>query len=394
MLKWILIAAMGAAPAMAQVPPPAPAPQAPETAEPPPAANAPSGISRIEAVKENAGDEPPPETPASAAAARSEGEEFPPGVKREFIKGELTNLGSDKLVVRDSRFGLGIGYAHLDNSSYLALSPEIDMHFGDNLALGLGAPLNVRAYADGFWDTGKIKLRGHDYDNPSDYARILRFLTVGKKEDQFYLNVSQLFAASIGHGAIVRRYSGNVDTNITRVGAQVDAYGKYGGFEAFVGDVVQPQHFVAALAFVKPLGWLTGPDRDTWGWTSIGLSTAVDFQAPYQLCRNGSTRYPQSGDSDLPASSFGCAGADYYEPGEPIAQQTRRAPVVGVDAETKVLKTDNADLKPFVDYSRLLGVANPIAGSSGSGGGGLTLGMLGRFHFGDVKAHAFRRCVA
>src|SRR5438105_10220307 len=145
MLKWILIAAMGAAPAMAQVPPPAPAPQAPETAEPPPAANAPSGISRIEAVKENAGDEPPPETPASAAAARSEGEEFPPGVKREFIKGELTNLGSDKLVVRDSRFGLGIGYAHLDNSSYLALSPEIDMHFGDNLVLGLGAPLNVRA---------------------------------------------------------------------------------------------------------------------------------------------------------------------------------------------------------------------------------------------------------
>src|SRR5437764_15069543 len=100
MLKWILIAAIGAAPAMAQVPPPAPAPQAPETAEPPPAANAPSGISRIEAAKENAGDEPPPEAPAAAAAARSEGKEFPPGVKHEVIKRALTKLGSDKLAAR------------------------------------------------------------------------------------------------------------------------------------------------------------------------------------------------------------------------------------------------------------------------------------------------------
>jgi hypothetical protein len=308
--------------------------------------------------------------------------------RRQFIKGELTNLGSDKLVVKDSRFGLGLGYAHLDNASYLALTPEVDFHFGKDWALGLGVPLNFRAYADGFWDTGKIRLRTQDYNNPSDYARILRFLTYGRKEDQVYLNVTQLFAATIGHGAIVRRYFGNVDTNITRVGAEFDAYGKYGGVESYLGDVVQPQHFLAGLVFLKPLGFIDGPLRETLGWTSIGLSSAVDFQAPYELDRFPPVSgRPLVGDSDVCPTQ---PQAAYCQSGEPIANQTRRAQVVGVDVETKIVKTEGADIKPYIDYSRLLSIDNPIQGERGQGGGGFTLGMLGRFNAGEVKVHAFR----
>ena len=308
--------------------------------------------------------------------------------RRQFIKGELTNLGSDKLVVKDSRFGLGLGYAHLDNASYLALTPEVDFHFGKDWALGLGVPLNFRAYADGFWDTGKIRLRTQDYNNPSDYARILRFLTYGRKEDQVYLNVTQLFAATIGHGDIVRRYFGNVDTNITRVGAEFDAYGKYGGVESYLGDVVQPQHFLAGLVFLKPLGFIDGPLRETLGWTSIGLSSAVDFQAPYELDRFPPVSgRPLVGDSDVCPTQ---PQAAYCQSGEPIANQTRRAQVVGVDVETKIVKTEGADIKPYIDYSRLLSIDNPIQGERGQGGGGFTLGMLGRFNAGEVKVHAFR----
>jgi hypothetical protein len=47
--------------------------------------------------------------------------------------------------------------------------------------------------------------------------------------------------------------------------------------------------------------------------------------------------------------------------------------LLGVDAELKVLKTDSVDLKPYLDYSHLLG-----------GDGGLTLGLLGRFSFGGT----------
>ena len=310
-------------------------------------------------------------------------------VRPAFLKGELTNLGSDKLMVADSRFGLRIGYAHLDNAHYLSVAPEIDLHFGDEVALGLGVPLHVRGFADGFYDTHQIKFREHDYDRPSDYARVLRFLTVGRKEDPFYLNVSQLSAATIGHGAIVRRYSGNIDTNVTRVGAQVDVYGTYGGFEAYTGDVVQPQRFLAGLAFVKPLGWLTGPSHETWGWTSLGISTAMDLSAPYTLQRapNG---FPAVGDSDVCPQP----GVAECEPGEPMVKETRRAQVIGVDLETKIVKTEHADLKPYLDYSRLLGISNPTpAGARSSGGGGFTLGMLGRFNLGESTPHAFRLVV-
>lgn len=295
-------------------------------------------------------------------------------------------------MVADSRFGLRLGYARLDNSSYLAIAPEIDLHFGDEVALGLGLPLNIRAYADGFYDTHQIKFRKGDYSTAADFARILRFLTVGKKEDQFFLNVSQLFAATIGHGAIVRRYSANLAGPQEpfgynkRVGAQLDAYGKYGGFEAFTGDVVHPQHFLAGLAFVKPLGWISGPLRDTLGWTSLGLSAAADLEAPYTLQR-GADGYPTTGDSDVcPDPTVATC-----DNGQPIVKETRRAQLIGVDLESKIVKTENADLKPYLDYSRLLDIGSPTGvGAKANGGGGLTLGMLGRFNAGDVKVHAFR----
>jgi hypothetical protein len=351
-----------------------------------------AGLTRIEAMKERAAiaDAEPARIadPGTKALVGDRGDD----AKRQFIKGELTNLGSDKLVLADSRFGLRMGYAHLDNSSYLAIAPEVDMHFGEDVALGLGVPLNVRAYADGFWDTGKIKFRPHDYATAADFARILRYLTVGKKEDPFYLGLSQLFAASIGHGAIVRRYSANIATPQEpfgynkRVGAQLDAYGRFGGFEAFTGDIIHPQNFVAGLAFVKPLGWIDGPSRDTLGQTSIGVSTALDANAPYTL-RRMPGGYPAVGDSSVCPDPTAAS----CEPGEEIVQEARHAQVVGVDLETKILKTEDADLKPYLDYSRLLDISNPTGvGAKASGGGGLTLGMLGRFNKGDVKVHAFR----
>ncbi|MCA1829590.1 MAG: hypothetical protein ABR567_06405 [Myxococcales bacterium] len=355
----------------------------------------PSGLTRIDAVKEHAvvAEDPGMKAMGSSRGdARDAADDLGEPVKRRFIKGELTNLGSDKLVLADSRFGLRSGVARLDNSIYLAVAPEIDLHFGDWLALGLGLPLNVRAYADGFYDTHKLKFREGDYSRASDYARILRFLTLGRKEDQFFVNVSPLFAASIGHGAIVRRYNANIESPQEafgydkKVGAEIDAYGRYGGFEAFTGDLMHPNHFLAGLAFVKPLGWLTGSARETWGWTSLGVSTAMDLAAPYTLDR-GPNGYPQVGDTDICPQP----GVDYCEPDDPIVTQTRRAQVVGVDLETKVVKSENADVKPYLDYSRLLDISNPSGpGARANGGGGWTAGVLGRFNAGDVKVHAFR----
>ncbi len=295
--------------------------------------------------------------------------------QRKFVKGELTNLGSSKLVVNDSRFGLRLGVAYLDHTLYAAISPEIDIRW-DKLSLGFGLPLHIDAVQ--LYDGNGVHFRKHDYDSASDYAKIIRFITYGNKEDNLYINVSQLYAASIGHGAIVRRYSGNTDQNITRVGAQLDAYGRFGGFEAFVGDIVQPSHFLSGLLFLKPLGFfnLKGDAANTWGQTSIGVSAAADIDAPLTLARDSAGR-PQTNDQ-----------------GEPVVARTGTAALVGFDLETKILKSEKADVKPYLDYSRLLS-STTLEAADGSrqvnGGGGFTAGMLGRFNAGSTeKVHAFR----
>jgi len=153
----------------------------------------------------------------------------------------------------------------------------------------------VRAYANGFIDHQGVHFRDQDYARFSDYARLLRFFTVGNKEEPLYLGVSQLFATSIGHGSIVRRYFGSADQNATRLGAELDVEAKYGGFEAFLGDVARPSHFLAGSAYLKPLAFL---QNETWSQTSIGVSTAVDFEAPYTLRRDPSGRPATASDGD------------------------------------------------------------------------------------------------
>jgi hypothetical protein len=64
---------------------------------------------------------------------------------------------------------------------------------------------------------------------------------------------------------------------------------------------------------------------------------------------------------------------------------------MGVDLEIKVLKTDSLDLKPFVDFSWMMpqtptGATPPKA----EGGNGLTVGLLGRFNFGESLVSALR----
>ncbi len=62
-----------------------------------------------------------------------------------------------------------------------------------------------------------------------------------------------------------------------------------------------------------------------------------------------------------------------------LAATTAPVGLVGVDAEMKIIKTRSVDIKPYVDYSKLIG-----------GDGRLTIGALGRFNLGTDIINAFR----
>lgn len=293
---------------------------------------------------------PPPMTVAEGVAPSS-----------GFVKGELSvYLGSDRLSVKRNRVGVSIGGDYFLNVLYTLVEPQIDLRFFDSkLGIGVGVPLRIEIFSfqNLFRRAGTI--RKEDYDTVHDFGRLLKYVNYGKKEDNFYVNIGQRYATSIGHGAIMRRYAPNIDVDYPRVSAEVDAYNDYAGFEAFTNDVIE-WSVISAIAFVKPFSFFK-PQNLLLKSLSVGVTGAMDRNAPSALYYDSAN------------------GARALTTDNRIATNTAPVGLVGVDAEVKVVKTDSVDIKPYVDYSTIIG-----------GGGGFTVGGLGRFNFGKDPVSAFR----
>ncbi|MGC4117942.1 MAG: hypothetical protein QM765_26020 [Myxococcales bacterium] len=359
------------APAPASAPPPAPTPAPEPAAPPPPAAADPQSAVPAEGA------------PAAVAPAKKDD---------EFVKGELTQLGVDRIITKRSRVVVSAGYNHLDNTEYVLVYPQLHLKFGD-LAFGVGAPINIEVFnsnyptdpqAEGgnhivqFRHAGRI--RNQDWDQPSDFARVLTFLTYGKKEDHVYLDVGQQHASTIGHGALVRRYNGNVDINNYKAGLQFDAYNDYVGLEFMTNNIVMWE-VMSALAFVKPISLFSD------GWfaksISLGVTAAMDREAPTSLQFEDEPACPVPG--ACPKANVPKVTAQNQ-----LAYNSSVLVLGGVDLEMKIVKTESVDIKPYVDYSRffLTGIDNACKDSNKCGG--FTVGLLGRFNVGKDPVHAFR----
>lgn len=312
----------------------------------------------------------PADAPVSEAAATTE-----PAVVAEtkaptggFVKGELSvYLGSDRLVVKNNRIGLSAGLDRFETAFYVLLEPLVDLRFFEGkLGLGFGVPLRLELVNFATDESGSPlltrrlgRLRTEDWDSVHDFGRVLKYVTWGRKEDPLYISAGQRYASTVGHGALVRRYAPNIDIDYPRASAQVDAYNDFGGFELFTNDLLE-WNTLAGIAFIKPLSFFKSENLLA-KTLSVGVSGATDWRAPYQLTTDPTTGLRQINSQGRLLSS------------------ARPVGLIGVDAEVKVLKTGNVDLKPYVDYSMLIG-----------GDGGFTAGLLGRFNVGTDIVNAFR----
>jgi hypothetical protein len=405
-------------------PPPAPAPE-PATA---PAATGPAAapVEPVVApppppsIEQAPANEPAPQaaanptpTPTPAPAAAPANAEAPPTAppppasptaeaRNEFVKGELTHLGIDRLITKTTRILVSAGFNEIGQTDYLQVYPQFGLKLGD-FTLGVGIPLNIEIFSSAYPQdpatpadnhiaqfTHAGTIRKEDWAEPGDFARVLTYLTYGKKEDHVYLDVGQQHASTLGHGAIMRRYNGNIDVDVYREGLQFDLYNDYAGAEVMVNDIVPGFLFnntsgrgwdlIGALAFLKPLSLFTQ------NWVarsvSLGVTAVVDRSAPTSLT------FVDEPPCTGPDAATACQPANVPAVSDKNRLITNSGPLVigGVDLEMKVVKTENVDIKPYVDYSRFLVV--PIDGAKV--GGGFTAGVLGRFNFGAKPTHAFR----
>jgi hypothetical protein len=307
-------------------------------------------------------DESVPSEPASAPPGGEARDAAP-----KFIKGELsTYLGADRLVVKNPRIGVSAGLDRFGDVYYLLVEPLVDLRFFDaQLGVGFGVPLRLEMVSletDPVTGNPRLtqnlgRIRKEDWDSFHDFGRILKYVTYGKKEDPLYVSVGQRYASSIGHGAITRRYSPNIDIDYPRVSAEVDAYNRFGGFELMVNDMLAWNQ-LSGIVFVKPFSFFN-PRSEVLKSLSVGLSGGLDWAAPYGLVVEN--------------------GARKLDDQMRLVTENRPVGFVGVDAEVKVVKTRHVDLKPYVDFSMLVG-----------GDFGVTGGLLGRFNVGQKTVNAFR----
>ena len=328
---------------------------------------------------------PPPPTDAGSAIASNNADAgtttaAPPEPENSnFVKGELSQfLGATKIAVQSTRVGIGLGVSRIDNIIYALVEPRFDLHMM-GFGLGLQVPLNLEVYnthLDPNAPPGTIKfigtknfghVRTEDFTTARDYARVLQYLTYGKKEDHIYVDIGQIYAQSLGHGEIMRRYQPNIDVDVVRIGAEVDAYNDYGGVELVTNDVMSADIF-GGLAFVKPLSFVT--DNSIARSLSIGFTYATNRDAPNELTIKS---FPGSGlnGCDCRPVLVAAPGTDPTNPQRFELEHTSiPASLYGVDAELKVFRSSDIDIKPYVDFSHLV-----------NGDSGATLGILGRFNF-------------
>jgi hypothetical protein len=328
-------------------------------------------------------------------------------VQKGFIKGELAAVGRIDLLSRYHRVGLQLGTTSFDRIFYARFDPIVELNYPHHdLHLGFGAPLNFLA-ADfnvpvdkAFTSAGEF--RREDWDSVGDFLQVIRYATYGGKEREVFVNLSQVDSVTIGHGPVMRRYVANQDVNRHRVGAEVDAYNDHAGFEAHLNDVAEPSIF-GLLAFIKPGRFMTG--NRPLKRLSIGAHYTADFSAPLETaCSQTKTfHYDPARNIDnfvfltdeerslfqsgvLSEDQVDCIEAGrrgYYEVlGDqtlPRVESEELVHFVGVSVEFKPVRTAKADLKPYLDFTQMIGH-----------GSGIILGALGRFNVGVKRHSAFR----
>ncbi len=385
-----------------------------------------------------AGGQPPPwaldtspsATTAQAPPLEAEGQPpAPPGVdasgltlRPHFVKGELSGAGSVRPFSQGNFVGVATGISGIPsgadtalNTFYLTVEPELDLSWKESeFRFGLGVPLefmlvDTRALFQKCFEDARATVNASDdiendpkalaaaqaqatecaesakenatdelgtfrktgFDESSDYAKVLRYLTWGHEEGNTYLNVSRLYAQSLGHGTVVRRYNANLDFDTARLGATFDAYHRFIGFESMVNDVVNPDLF-GVLGFVRPLEPFSSvlPARSF----SVGVSYVGARETPRTLEWEDGFLPPEG---VVIGTLFPLSRLD--DEYNFVPEQVEDVGFVGFDVETKLIRTDSADLKPYVDVQQML-----------DHGRGYTLGTLWRFSFGQPAQHAIR----
>lgn len=163
-------------------------------------------------------------------------------------------------------FAGDIGLGVIGSNIYTTLQLGVDIREGD-VSAGIQTALRLKTVS--FDQRRGSTVRKEDWDEPSDFAQIIRYLTYGKDLGflSFGLNLGVLCPANIGHGTLMENYNSLVDLNYPHSGFQARLLHKYFGIDFIMDDFVMPK-ILAMRVEARIKGF------------SFGLTGMMDIKAP------------------------------------------------------------------------------------------------------------------
>ncbi len=348
---------------------PAPAPEANETAEP------------TETAATDGAAQPPSEPAQETSADDAEiGTTERKVEEPDFIKGHLAHFGTTQLLSRNSHIGIAAGPDFIGDQIFMRIDPGF-AYYEWPVKFAFHLPLRFEVATTNENDEIRFEsfgFRKQDYDEPADFAKFIRFVTYGRKEERVYFSINSLRPATIGHGMVVNAYQPNIGINQSMTGLLFDAYNDYAGFQFQANDITFQNQVLGGLAFFKPASLFS----DHWfakGF-SIGVEYLADLKAPRCIKSReyGDCLRPNSLDVEASVLS---ADTFFNEQGLPYVETTP-VQAVGLSIETKVAKLDRTvDLKLYGTHHTF---------TNAGGGSGSAIGGLARLNFGERWIAALR----
>lgn len=136
-----------------------------------------------------------------------------------------------------------LGMTVIDDQSYVTINLRPDIAIGK---FGFGLNVNL------LYNTENGAIRGEDWDENYDWARLIRYIRYGHKRDKFYAKVGTLDAARIGHGFLMNYYTNEASYDDRKIGLAFDIdFGTY-GFETVTNNLGRFEIF-GTRGYIRPL---------------------------------------------------------------------------------------------------------------------------------------------
>ena len=257
-----------------------------------------------------------------------------------------------------STFGGELGFSQIDEDFFINLNLRLNMDW-ESFGFGIQTPVRMRVWdRDPKTDDYLGFIRREDWDQISDFFRIIRYVYVGRwdKRGPFYVRLGELANTTVGHGTIMHRYYNTLDANRWHLGLNAALNVWAIGAEVLLNDVTDPW-VIGSRVYVRPLQMILGGSKTSttseesktednsegsyWDNLHVGVSFFTDYKAPFLIARD-----PMTG------------GQLADEDGVPQVAADRSLFVYGVDVGFEVLETDILSITPYVDLNKISRVDN------------------------------------